>query len=48
MCPEEMIELNSLVELPVVELTGADCTSFVLFIASKYLPNLAYDLQTMR
>ena len=26
MCQEEMVELNVLVKLPVVELTGADCT----------------------
>ena len=25
MCPEEIVELSGLVELPVVELTGADC-----------------------
>ena len=26
MCPEEMVELSGLVELPMVELSGADCT----------------------
>ena len=25
MCPEEIVELSGLVELPVVGLTGADC-----------------------
>ena len=25
MCPEEKVELSGLVELPVVELTSADC-----------------------
>ena len=25
MCPEEMVVLSRLVELPLVELTGADC-----------------------
>ena len=31
MCPEEMIELRGgLVRLPVIELTGADCTFYRL------------------
>ena len=30
-CPEEMVELSGLAELPVVELTGANCSSFCLF-----------------
>ena len=25
-CPEEMVELSGLVELPVVKLNGADCS----------------------
>ena len=29
-CPDEMVELSMLVELPVVELSGADCISFIL------------------
>ena len=28
MCPEEMVELSGLVELPVVDLSGADCIDF--------------------
>ena len=31
MCPEELFELNGLVELPVVELTSADCTVEAVF-----------------
>ena len=26
MCPEEMVKLSGLVELPVLELTSTDCT----------------------
>ena len=29
-CPKEMVELSWLVELPVVELTSADCTYAIL------------------
>ena len=35
-CPEEMVELSGLDELPVVELTGADCNLFRRIYSSEY------------
>ena len=38
-CPEEMVELNTLVELPVVELTNADrnnCNYYYNNVAIKH------------
>ena len=39
MCLEEMVELSEFVELPVVELSGADCT-VVQFDYSKSFTSL--------
>ena len=47
MDPEEMVELSSLVELPVAELTNADC--FVYFSSCTlliFLPNIFHTINT--
>ena len=39
-CPDEMVELSGMVELPVIELTSVDCT--VTRFTLKALQNISY------
>ena len=34
-CPEEMVELSGLIELPVVELTDADCIQILMHMRER-------------
>ena len=43
MCPEKIVEISKLVELPVVELTSADNTVFILYQMPDQQPAFYYS-----